>query len=191
MLLCGWSFDEKDSTLDDFMKRLELKDEFERAATISLLHGNIRRAVNTLLDGAASLRDDKAKASTLRLVSMALSGYADNKSLWHDICRSHKEEIQNPYLVAAFAFLTSDGENFQSVLQPRNGPGLRINDSVAIACMFLEKPQLDAHLDNVTSLLTTKGSLDGILLTGLSKAGLDLLQEHVEKVGVMSLKWCC
>jgi hypothetical protein len=106
MLLCGWSFDEKDSTLDDFMKRLELKDEFERAATISLLHGNIRRAVNTLLDGAASLRDDKAKASTLRLVSMALSGYADNKSLWHDICRSHKEEVSvyfvNAYLTVSF-----------------------------------------------------------------------------------------
>jgi hypothetical protein len=66
MLLCGWSFDEKDSTLDDFMKRLELKDEFERAATISLLHGNIRRAVNTLLDGAASLRDDKAKGKKLQ-----------------------------------------------------------------------------------------------------------------------------
>ena len=32
-------------------------------------------------------------ASTLSLVSMALSGYADNKSLWHDICRRHKEEV--------------------------------------------------------------------------------------------------
>ena len=43
------------------MCRLELQNDFERAATISLLHGQIRRAVYTLLNGASALREDKAK----------------------------------------------------------------------------------------------------------------------------------
>ncbi|XP_062518050.1 GATOR2 complex protein MIOS-B-like isoform X2 [Corticium candelabrum] len=183
MLLCGWNFDGSESTLDDFVKRLEMNDYYERAAAICLLHGHIRRAVSTLLSGASASRKDKVRSSTLSLVSMALAGYSNNKSLWHEICRQHKDEIQNPYLVAAFAFLTSDGQDFESVLQPRNGPGLQINDSVASACMFLDKTQLHAHLGRVTKAMCDKGSLDGILLTGLSKLGLELLQKYVEKTG--------
>ncbi|XP_065840030.1 GATOR2 complex protein MIOS-like [Oscarella lobularis] len=189
MLLCGWDIDEEvedeGRSLDDFLKRLELNNEFERAATIALFHGYIKKAVNILLGGASEARrDNEKRAASLNLISMALAGYSDNQSLWHEICRQRKDEADDPYLVAAFAFLTSEPNDVESVLTPKaNKSSLRLTDKLAVACMFLDADKLHVYVNQLARQYTDEGCLDGILLTGLTEMGVDLLQRYVEKTG--------
>lgn len=48
---------------------------------------------------------------------MALSGYTDEKnSLWREMCSSLRLQLNNPYLCAMFAFLTSESGSYDGVL---------------------------------------------------------------------------
>lgn len=53
----------------------------------------------------------------LNVVAMALSGYTDEKnSLWREMCSTLRLQLNNPYLCAMFAFLTSESGSYDGVL---------------------------------------------------------------------------
>jgi hypothetical protein len=52
LLLCGWSFASSEHSLEDFIKREEMSERYERAAAVSVFRGNMRRGILTLTDGA-------------------------------------------------------------------------------------------------------------------------------------------
>ena len=53
----------------------------------------------------------------LKVVAMALAGFADEKNtLWKDTCGSIGPSLSHPYLRAMFAFLTTEGEIYDTVL---------------------------------------------------------------------------
>ncbi|XP_064401805.1 GATOR2 complex protein MIOS-A-like [Halichondria panicea] len=184
--LCGWSFEV--GTLEDFLKRQEMEDNFERAAAVAVFHGHIRRSITSLKDGAAiaKQRKDIARGNVLNLIALALSGYTPHESkLWRETCYGVKSQISHPYLRATFNFLCSSGrDGFADVL---NETEMSLQDRVAFACTYLDDRQLCAHISSLTRQVVGRGDISGLFLTGLPNEGLALLANYVNMTGDVQL----
>ncbi len=59
--------------------------------------------------------------------------------------------------------------------------GVRIIDRVAFGCRFLGDADLHSYIDEETVAVIRGGRLDGLLLTGLTPQGVDLLAAFVDR----------
>lgn len=156
---------------------LEPDEEWERRAAMALFHLRMRAAIDILQQGAACASGDV----NLNVVAMALSGYsAERASLWREMCAALRLQLSNPYLRAAFAFLTSDAGSYEHVLNER---GMAVRDRVAFACMFLSDAQLSRFVEKLAVEMREAGNLEGMLLTGLTRDGIDLMESYVDRTG--------
>ncbi|XP_015747858.1 PREDICTED: WD repeat-containing protein mio-B-like [Acropora digitifera] len=161
--LCGWDCKRDGSPWTEFLKELEGCGQFERAAAVALFNNKIQEAIDIL---SSNRTNDNLgeKGATLNVVAMALSGFTEErKATSKKMCGSLSRQMESPYLRSAFAFLTSEGDNFDSILAEE---GMEIEDRVAFACKYLPDSKLSQFLESLTSKLTNEGDLDGILLTG-------------------------
>uniref|UniRef100_UPI00358F6695 GATOR2 complex protein MIOS isoform X2 n=1 Tax=Myxine glutinosa TaxID=7769 RepID=UPI00358F6695 len=183
--LCGWRPCGNDGDVDTFLLSLERFNEWERAAAISLFNLKIRLAIQILQKGAASGKGDL----NLNVVAMALSGYTDDRaSLWREMCGSLRLQLSNPYLRAVFTFLTSEVGSYDDILNESN---MAVRDRVAFACMFLKDSQLFRYLDKLTNEMKESGNLEGILLTGLTQDGIDLMASYVDRTSDVQTASLC
>ncbi|KAK3592025.1 hypothetical protein CHS0354_031537 [Potamilus streckersoni] len=169
--LCGWDYkrEARDSLLG-LLASLQTEGDFERAAAIALFNLKIGKAVDILCQ--ANLPNGNA-------VAMALAGFTNEKNaLWRKTCANLRHSLEDPYLRAMFTFLSSDKENFDEVLTEE--PCMAVKDRVAFACIYLDDQKLWEYLKNLSQELKEKGNLDGILLTGASQEGVELLQSYVD-----------
>lgn len=183
--LCGWIGRGLDVDVEPFLKSLEQEGEWERAAAVALFNLDIRRAIQILNKGASSEKGDL----NLNVVAMALSGYTDEKnSLWREMCSTLRLQLKKPYLCVMFAFLTSEPGAYEGVLHESS---VAVRDRVAFACMFLNDAQLPRYIDKLTNEMKEAGNLEGILLTGLTKDGVDLMESYVDRTGdVQTASFC-
>ncbi|XP_036036818.1 GATOR complex protein MIOS isoform X2 [Chionomys nivalis] len=125
----------------------------------------------------------------LNVVAMALSGYTDEKnSLWREMCSTLRLQLNNPYLCVMFAFLTSEAGAYDGVLYENK---VAVRDRVAFACKFLGDTQLNKYIEKLTNEMKEAGNLEGILLTGLTKDGVDLMESYVDRTGdVQTASYC-
>jgi hypothetical protein len=175
------------ASLDDMLSVLEQQNQFERAAAIAVFHLDIRRAVLALKRAIAA---DSANES-FRLVAMALAGYegaqqlslgSGSGSLWKETCASLKEQISSAYLRAAFAFLCADSvPDFAEVLDQYDEMSLA--DRIAFGCRFLPDADLQRYITQSAAGAVKNGSLAGLMLTGLSPQGVDLLENYLNRTG--------
>ncbi|XP_065053231.1 GATOR2 complex protein MIOS-like isoform X2 [Rhopilema esculentum] len=183
--LCLWDF--SGSSLTEHLTKLERAGEYERAAATALFNNQMRLAINIL--SGRNTRENKSdngpregrpsQDSPMNLVAMALSGYSTEKrSLWREMCGALSPQLKNPYLRAVFAFLTQEDDNFNSILRE---PGIHLEDRVAFACKYLPDSTLVTFIDSLTATLVEEGCLEGLLLTGLTSDGLNLLEKYVTK----------
>ncbi|KAJ7386639.1 hypothetical protein OS493_006624 [Desmophyllum pertusum] len=176
--LCGWDFKSAGVPLMEFLKELQSSGQHERAAAVALFNNKIREAIDILSSQRAN-NNTEARGTTLNVVAMALSGYTEEKkTLWRDMCRSLCGQMENPYLRSAFAFLTTEADHFENILAEE---GMEIEDRVAFACKYLPDNKLSVFLENLSTKLSNAGDLDGILLTGISLDGINLLEKYVNK----------
>ncbi|CAJ0958111.1 unnamed protein product [Ranitomeya imitator] len=183
--LCGWRKKGSDTDIGPLLTSLEQEGEWERAAAIALFNLDIRRAIQILNKGASTGKGDL----NLNVVAMALSGYTDEKnSLWREMCSSLRNQLSNPYLAVMFAFLTSDPGCYDTVLFEC---AMAVRDRVAFACLFLNDAQLIKYIDKLTQDMKDVGNLEGIVLTGLTKDGVDLIESYVDRTGdVQTASYC-
>ncbi|XP_062035344.1 GATOR2 complex protein MIOS [Lepus europaeus] len=183
--LCGWIKKGTDVDVGPFLNSLVQEGEWERAAAIALFNLDIRRAIQILNEGASSGKGDL----NLNVVAMALSGYTDEKnSLWREMCSTLRLQLNNPYLCVMFAFLTSETGSYDGVLYENK---VAVRDRVAFACKFLNDTQLNRYIDKLTNEMKEAGNLEGILLTGLTKDGVDLMESYVDRTGdVQTASYC-
>ncbi|XP_051872722.1 GATOR complex protein MIOS isoform X1 [Pristis pectinata] len=183
--LCGWIQKGPDIDVGPFLNSLEQGEEWERAAAVALFNLDIRRAIEILNKGAALGKADL----NLNVVAMALSGYTDEKdSLWREMCSTLRLQLNNPYLCVMFAFLTSEPGSYDGVLYESS---VAVRDRVAFANMFLNDTQILRYIDKLTSEMKEAGNLEGILLTGLTKDGIDLMESYVDRTGdVQTASFC-
>ncbi|KAH0514512.1 WD repeat-containing protein mio [Microtus ochrogaster] len=161
--LCGWVKKGTDVDVGPFLNSLVQEGEWERAAAVALFNLDIRRAIQILNEGASSEKGDL----NLNVVAMALSGYTDEKnSLWREMCSTLRLQLNNPYLCVMFAFLTSEAGAYDGVL-------------------------LNKYIEKLTNEMKEAGNLEGILLTGLTKDGVDLMESYVDRTGdVQTASYC-
>jgi len=168
--LCGWGI-ETQKDLNNALMSFENSQRYERAACLALFHLDIRRAIRSL---------NVADSEQLKLVSLVLSGYEDQKSnpLWKESVGGLSGQFQHPYLRAMFVFLTST--NLYSVLE---NEGLALADRIGFACRFLDDRELVLYIKKTTEDYIRKGDIEAILLTGLSKDGVELFEAYVDLTG--------
>jgi len=193
---CGWSgrYD-----LSNIMGECEELEEFERSAALAVWHGDIGAAVSALQRGASSIRSHTAKtgyAETLDQVALCIAGYrggpieSDPSSLlWHQVCANllARSELSGAnhsssriaYLRALLKFLTSSSPEIgnQQVLANAELP---LIDRVGFACRFLSREQLKEYLKKLVSECQAKGNIEGLIITGIDKQGIRILQSYVD-----------
>lgn len=122
------------------------------------------------------------------LVGAALAGafgntgksvQGDGKMLWKEIVRSLSFNLRDPYLRVLFALLASNG-NWMLVL---NETSLPLSDRMVMAFRFLNDTDLVTYIKKWTDKSVKLGRIDGLLLTGWTKLGVDLVANYVDKTG--------
>lgn len=171
--LCGWMFhkNEINSSLQAYIDDLCKKKKFTRAAMIAVFHLRIRLACDILGRGANEIDEEK---NSFRIAAIALAGFGTG-SMWKMQCNTMKQ-IEDPHLRAIFSFLAD--ETFSGVLHEE---GISLSDRMAFACMFLNDRQLSEYVKYLIQHSITNGNLQGLLLTGATIDGIQLLQAFVDK----------
>ncbi|GMM39076.1 Sea4 protein [Saccharomycopsis crataegensis] len=191
---CGWyitkeEFDTKIDTL------ISLK-YYEKAAGLCVFQGDVLRAIDIL----SSIPDDDMNRGPLqegyevvdlRIIAAAMMGFFnrnmeriseeasynyDGEPLWKDQCRKLSQKLSSPYLRAIFAYLTD--RNWQDVLEE---PSLALKDKLLIALKYLPDDKLTEYLKITTTDVIRTGNPDGIMLTGLTRKGIALLQTYNDR----------
>ncbi|TFY61874.1 hypothetical protein EVJ58_g4226 [Rhodofomes roseus] len=86
--------------------------------------------------------------------------------------------LQDPYLRAMLTYLTV--MDWSEVLQEEVLP---LRERLAIAFHFLDDRDLGSYLHRVADRSSHDGSIEGLIVTGLSFAALDILQSYVDVTG--------
>lgn len=200
---CGWAgkFD-----LTNVMAECEALGEFERSAALAVWHGDIRAAVEALQRASeeirAAVRERKNPlagaaqqyAETLDLVAMCVAGFGGKTTsqlaVWRNACANllrrsdlsgmKAKESRIAYLRGLCQFLLNVGtdESYVEVLDNMN---LSMSDRAAFACLFLERKELKAYLIRCVERCKRSGSVEGLVIAGLSKSGIDMLQSFVDR----------
>lgn len=171
--LCGWTFHKGDVSINlhAYNEDLCKKKKFTRAAMLAVFHLRIRMAIDILGRGANDVEDDK---SSLRISAIALSGFSTG--IWKTQCAEAEKQIQDPHLRAIFNFLAD--ETYKGVLYE---DGISISDRMAFACAYLNDRQLSEYVKFMITHSIEKGDLNGLLVTGATLDGIQLLQAFVDR----------
>ncbi|KAF9138717.1 hypothetical protein BG015_002278 [Linnemannia schmuckeri] len=184
--LCGSELLRSD--LKKTVERLEEEGSYEVAAGWAFFHGELDLAIEVLSRG-----DDKLKLMSIvvagfnrnhsNMSSTTLSGLSSNSekaasSAWKAQCKTHSQAQSNPYIRAIFSYIASG--DWRDVLEEKS---LSLADRVGVALRFLSDDELMAYIQTTTESHTNSGEIDGMILSGLTEAGLDLLTNYVNRTG--------
>lgn len=171
--LCGWTFHKGDvgTNLLIYNEELCKKKKYTRAAMLAVFHLRIRMAIDILGRGANDMDDDK---SSLRMSAIALAGFSSG--IWKTQCAAAQKQIQDPHLRAIFNFLAD--ETYAGVLYEDS---VSISDRMAFACAFLNDRQLSEYVKFMILHAIEEGDLNGLLVTGATLDGIQLLQSFVDR----------
>ncbi|XP_060067051.1 GATOR complex protein MIOS-A-like [Ylistrum balloti] len=172
--LCGWRNQEM---VDLFLEELETQTEYTKAAAVALFNLKMGKSIQILSRTAA-----KQGYENLSAVAMAIAGYTEEQqTMWRRTCGSLLQTVHDPYLRAMFCFLASDKENYDEILADDNC--MTVADRLAFACIYLSDQKLKEYVDSLSCRMKDQGCLDGLLLTGLTLEGVELLQNYVDRTG--------
>ncbi|XP_013115643.2 GATOR complex protein MIOS [Stomoxys calcitrans] len=170
--LCGWASEQE---LERFINTLCENKEFSRAAMIYVFHLKVLAACDILSKAVDQSRDP----SMFRIAAIALSSFnADRTSTaWRNQRSLANMQIQDPHLRAIFSFLIADNDNFDSVLTEE---GISLADRMGFACKYLSESKLSEYVKLQIQKSAEKGDLNGLLLTGESHDGINILQAYMD-----------
>lgn len=170
LIVSGWYLTE-----DEFEEKLQLLVSMgyvTKAAGWAVFHGNISKAIEIL---------SESKKERYRLMATAVAGYLAYKdtnvnSPWKDQCRKMASEMDDPYLRAIFAFIADD--DWWDVLDEHSLP---LRERIGVAIRFLSDKDLTVYLNRIADTNVHRGELEGLILTGITSKGIDLLQSYVDR----------
>ncbi|KAI8050673.1 uncharacterized protein B0P05DRAFT_563144 [Gilbertella persicaria] len=175
---CGFGFDTKGFERE--LIQLESRGEYDKAAGLALFHGAPERAIQALSNARGK---DNKEEQQCKLMSAILASYQANgteaNSTWKDICESLSNDmVDRPYLRAIFAYIASN--NWYRVLDE---PCLPLRERMAIALRVLDDEQMTLYLNRTLEKLVQEGDVEGVVLTGLTVKGVDLLERALDRYG--------
>lgn len=96
--------------------------------------------------------------------------------------RTHAERVivrlEDPYFRVMLIQLTS--KDWSKVLEEESLP---LRERLAIAFQFLEDEALSSYLTRTIDRARTRGDIEGLVITGLTPSGMDILQSYVDRTG--------
>lgn len=143
-----------------------------KAAGWAVFHGDVNKAIEIL---------SRAKNERLRIIATAIAGYLaySNSKVnlpWKDQCRRMALELDDPYLRAIFAYIADN--DWWDVLDEHLLP---LRERLGVALSFLSDKDLDVYLNRVADTVIKRGELEGLILTGVTPTGINLLQSYVDR----------
>ncbi|KAI1279513.1 GATOR complex protein MIOS [Halotydeus destructor] len=175
--MCGWDGDIHSGNIQNLIGSLTACGMYTRAAAIAVFNLRLKRAISVLVEGSKASVDANGDPY-LSTVAMALSGYSDRSPLWKENCKNLRSQLKDSYLKAIFTFLTCDNNDYDEILKDED---LLLLDRIAFAVNFLSDHSLLIYLESETTRLVRTGDLDGLMLTGMTDEGLQLIQNYVEQ----------
>lgn len=150
--------------------------------------------------GGTSIGNCERYSETLSLIAMCVAGFnvtsasdgtMKTTNLWSNACDNllrrpdiaATDKVQLPgvaYLRAILLFLQNIGSEagFDKTIY---NEGLSLADRVGFACRFLPRANLYSFLDASMRKCIKIGNLEGLLITGLDKRGIGLLQSYMDR----------
>ena len=147
--------------------------------------------------------DSEAYAESLSLIAMVVAGFSmsaapdgsmQTSHVWRKACDSIllrpdiavTEEDSTAgsltqgvsYLRAICTFLLNIGDGFNRTIHDE---GLSLADRVGVALRFLSRANLRSFLDTSLRKCLKTGNVEGIIISGLDKRGISLIQSYVDK----------
>lgn len=201
---CGWA---GKFSLEIVLAECEALGEYERSAALAVWHGDIGAAVEALQRASEAVRDNLAGtknldsslstpeyAETLDLIAMCVAGFGGTSSaqtsVWQNACAKliQRRDLSDPrfktsrtvYLHALCYFLLNVGteRSFDYIL---GNEFLAYGDRIAFACRFLDQTQLQSYLYGCLEKCQQVGNVEGLVISGLSKEGIKILQAFVDR----------
>ncbi|XP_041979444.1 GATOR complex protein MIOS [Aricia agestis] len=174
--LCGWGWGWESAGAG--VERAEAEGTPCRAAALAAFHLRMRAALDVL---------GRARAPALRVAALALAPPAPaqhEERLWRDALEAAAPALPDAYLRATLRFLAAacvgGPPDYSPVLAETE---MRLEDRVAFACVYLADGALHEYARTLADELARRGDLAGLALTGVSPAGLALLQRWLDESG--------
>ncbi|KAF7313353.1 zinc-ribbon-16 domain-containing protein [Mycena chlorophos] len=169
--LCGWSLKEEDLWTN--VKRWEREGSHSRAACWLVFAGHHSKAVEVLM---------RSNDESHQIMSGVLAALTPDTSTRNPNLSQYYErliiKLQDPYFRALLTHLSLG--DWSEVLDEEVIP---FRERLSIAFQFLDDQTLSAYLHRCTRNSAQRGDIDGLMVTGLTKAGLDILQSYVNRSG--------
>ncbi|KAJ6516352.1 hypothetical protein C8R45DRAFT_241220 [Mycena sanguinolenta] len=171
--LCGWSLKEED--MWNNIKKWEKDGNHSRAACWLVFTQQYTKAIEVLM--RSNDETHHMMSGTLAALMPTASGSNRSPEL-RDHCERLIIRLQDPYFRAMLTQLTLG--DWSEVLEEETLP---FSERLAIAFQFLEDKTLTSYLHQCVKNSSQRGDIDGLLVTGLTKRGMDILQGHVNRSG--------
>lgn len=170
MIISGWDLSQSD--YEEKYKIIMDNGHYQKAAAWAVFFGDIPKAVEIL---------GSSKSERLRLIATAIAGYMAYKdqpgnNSWREQCRKMASELDDPYLRVIFAFIADN--DWYDVLYEQ---AISLRERLGVALRFLNDTDLTTFLQKTSSSVIANGELEGLILTGITPNGIDLLQSYVNK----------
>ncbi|RKP14387.1 hypothetical protein BJ684DRAFT_1125, partial [Piptocephalis cylindrospora] len=170
--ICGWS--NSASVLEGVLQTMEAKGEWDKAAGWAIFHGRLQRAIEALTNS----KDEKLTLVSVALAASNPQDTSPQSGVWRHLCRNLSADLHGPYLRAIFAYIGSG--DWSAVLKLDD---LSLRDRLGIALRFLGDDELFRYIHDLADHAVRQGQIEGILLTGLTPRGIDLLGAYVDRTG--------
>ncbi|KAG2365391.1 hypothetical protein BDR07DRAFT_1398968 [Suillus spraguei] len=170
--LCGWGIGEEE--MNHEIRKWEKEGQQPRAACWLVFTRQYQKALELLM---------RSKDEMHNLVSGTLAALipSTGTTLSSEL-RTHAEHLimrlEDPYFRIMLTQLTS--KDWSKVLDEESLP---LRERLAIAFQFLGDDALSSYLTRLTEQACTSGDIEGLIITGLTPSGMDILQSYVDRTG--------
>lgn len=168
LIISGWDLSDED--IEVKYKVIMKLGQYERAAAWAVFFGDIPKCVEIL---------SSSRKERLQLIATAVAGYSNANSSstsWKDQCRKMGMSLEDPYLRAIFTYI-AENDWFEIIYDS----SISIRERLGIALRFLNDKDLTIFLSKMTHTVVSQGQLEGLIFTGITPLGFDLLDKYVNK----------
>ncbi|KAI9507918.1 hypothetical protein F5148DRAFT_1276009 [Russula earlei] len=167
--LCGWSL--KNEDISAVINKWEKDGRQSQAACWLVFLGRHNKAIDILM---------RSKHSSHNIMSGTLATLMPASARTPEVRHQFERlimRLEDPYFRAMLTHLALG--DWGDVLEEEHIP---LRERLAIALQFLEDDALSAYLRRVAEASVAHGDVEGIIVTGLTASGMQLLQNHTAAI---------
>ncbi|KGM92443.1 uncharacterized protein PADG_11259 [Paracoccidioides brasiliensis Pb18] len=163
---------ESTADLEATVNKLVEDRQHTKAAAMALFQDEPKLAYMTLR------RNQPSQAHKLLAMAIAGATKGEPDPDWEETCAEIAQELTDPFARAILAFVSKGDWN--SVIEEATLP---LRYRVEVALRWLPDKELASYLRDATIDVIRQGDIEGVILTGLDHAAMDLFQSYINKFG--------